>query len=285
MIDDALPEIWPEEVTAAARRFKQGDLVERPPFFYYRTDAFPVWKARVEDDSGEGLVEVEDDRRPRFGLITTQTCDLYEDTDRPRQPWLSIAPAYDYTPHLKPGQDKQIRGGKFRHLVHLTSRRLPDGLWVADLRIEVPVEKGWLVGREPLEGFESVQDRQVLAERLARRRQRHALSAPLIKQMTVPLRDWLKHEGRAAEETDSLRLRVVGDPTTSRVAQLIVVVRDAGLSSEAKSSWDAFEAELIDNGARNAVTIMPFKYTTLDDLTGRDMESSLRLDFDDLSED
>jgi hypothetical protein len=285
VIDDALPAIWPAEVTAAAQKFKQGDLVERPPFFYYRTDAFPVWKARVEGDGGEGLVEI-DDRRPHFGLITTQTCALYEDTDRPRQPWLSVAPAYDYTPQLKPGQDKQIKRGRVRHLVHLTSRRLPDGLWVADLRIEVPIEKGWLVGREPLDGFESVRDRLVLAERLASRRQRHALSAPLIKQMTAPLRNWLEDEGRAAEEeTDSLRLRVYGDPTTSTVAQLIVVVHDAGLSNEAKSSWGAFEAELIDNGARNAVTVMPFKYGTLDDLTGRDTESSLRLDYDDLSED
>lgn len=286
MIEDALPAAWPPEVIAAARKFKQGDLVERPPFFYHRVDALRVWKARVEDEDGEGLVELEDDQRPPLGLITTQTCDLFEDTDNPRQPWFSVAPAYDYTPYLKQGQEKQIKRGKFRHLVHLSSPRLPAGLWVADLRLEVPIEKGWLVGREPLDGFDSVEDRLALAERLAFRRRRHALSGPLIKQLTTPLKKWLKDDGRAAEEeTDSLRLRVYGDPASSTVAQLIVVVRDAGLSSEAKSLWEAKEAELIDHGARNAVIVMPFRYGTLEDLSGRDVESSLRLDFDDLSED
>lgn len=163
MIDDALPATWPAEVVAAARRFKQGDLVERPPFFYHRVDALRVWKARVEDEDGEGLVELTDEQRPPYGLITTQTCDLFEDTPRPRQPWFSVAPAYDYSPYLKQGQEKQIKRGRFRYLVHLSSPRLPDGLWVADLRLEVPVEKSWLVGREPLDGFDSVAERLVLA--------------------------------------------------------------------------------------------------------------------------
>ena len=82
MIDDRLPEEWPEAVLTAAREWRQGYVVEEPPFFYYRSESDPVWEIELAADEEAGdaaLVELDPDLRSRFGLITTQTCDLYEE--------------------------------------------------------------------------------------------------------------------------------------------------------------------------------------------------------------
>jgi hypothetical protein len=168
--------------------------------------------------------------------------------------------------------------------VLLTADWLGPGTWVADLRIEVPLEKGWLVGREPRPGFATLAEYRTLASRLAVRRGRPALSGPLTEQVVRPLRDWLKDKGKQyRNQAESLRLRVVGDPATSQVGGSVVVAAGDGLSEEAQTAWSSFEADLIDAAAKHGVTALEFLYGTLDDLTGRDIEASVRLDFDYLS--
>ena len=52
-------------------------------------------------------------------------------------------------------------------------------LWVADLRILVPVEKGWLVGARTAGGFADEEGRDRLARQLARLFARPAYATPL----------------------------------------------------------------------------------------------------------
>lgn len=222
MIDNLLPSQWPEDVLEAARRFRQGFVVEKPPFFYARSDAYPIWELSMADEpeaQGEEIVDVDPADRPPWGLITTQTCDLYEEGGRPKQPWFSVAPVYDYRPQLREGQLAQLRRGQMSHLVLLTAAWLPAGAWVADLRIEVPLEKGWLVGRTPLGGFASADEYNTLSIRLATRRGRPALSTAITEHIVKPLRAWLRGAGaRHRDEIDSLRLLVPG--TWRRVPSL-----------------------------------------------------------------
>jgi hypothetical protein len=285
VIDDKIPPSWPEEVRDAALAFRQGHVVDTPPFFYFRSSAHPVWQLILdpEDDGGDAaLVELDPTDGPPFGLITSHTCDLVE-AGKLMQPWLSVAPVYDYTSRLKPGQERQIEQGRFGHLVRLTAGWLPAGFWVADLRIEVPIEKGWLVGREPRPGFANLSEYQVLALRLGMRRSRPALSDALHAQLVGPLRAWLGDKGAAyQDQVESLRLLIPGDPATAIVGKLVVVTRDQ-LTPQATEAWAAFEASLIDSAAEQGVTVESFRYGTLDQLTGRDTEASVRLDFDFLS--
>lgn len=287
MIDDRLPSPWPQTVLDAVRQFRQGYVVDRPPLFYFRRDEHPLLRVQLEPEEQapeESLIDLEPSDRPPYGLITTQTCDLYEEGS-PRQPWFAVAPVYDYTPNLKSGQLEQIRRGEFGYLVLLTAEWFGPGVWVGDLRIEVPLEKGWLVGREPRPGFASLAEYKTLAARLATRRGRPALSAPLTEAIVMPLRAWLKDKGRRyRDEAESLRLRVVGDPATSEIGGLVVVAAGDGLSDEAQAAWSSFEADLIDTAAKHGITALEFLYGTYDDLTGRDIEASVRLDFDYLSQ-
>ena len=288
MIDDRLPEEWPDAVLAAAREWRQGYVVEEPPFFYYRSESEPLWEIGLADDEEAGdaaLVELDPDLRSRFGLITTQTCDLYEE-GRPRQPWFAVAPVYDIAARIQPAQIGQLMRGDFSYLVLLTAGWLPSGHWVADLRIEMPVEKGWLVGRDPRPGFAEIKDYDKLAARLASRRGRPALSPLLTVSLTKPLRDWLNGRGKPSRDSlESLRLRVVGDPVTSTQAELLVITRDEGMTPELEARWREWEAARLQSAETDGVLLQPFRYGTLDEFTARDIETSLRLDFDHLSPD
>lgn len=51
------------------------------------------------------------------------------------------------------------------YLVYLPA--LEPGFWVADLRIELPVEKGWLAGQTPTKGFDNEDSQRGLGARLA----------------------------------------------------------------------------------------------------------------------
>jgi len=287
VIDDRVPPEWPQAVLDAVRQFRQGDVVDQPPFFYFRSDQHPLWGLHLEpaDDGEDGsIVDLDLAERPPYGLITTQTCDLYEEGKKPRQPWFAVAPVYDFTSNLKSGQREQIRRGEVGHLVLLTADWLGVGTWVADLRIEVPVEKGWLVGRDPRQGFASLTDYKTLAGRLAMRRGRPALSAALTAHIVLPLRTWLKDKGRKhRDEVESLRLLAADDPAVSKVAGLIVVTAGDDLSDEAKIAWTEFENGLIDTASTHGVTALPFRYGTYDDFSGRDIVASVQLDFDHLS--
>lgn len=56
MIDAGIAHPWPREVLEAVARFKQGDLVERPPFFYAATRSYGIWA--FTRDSGDPNIEV-----------------------------------------------------------------------------------------------------------------------------------------------------------------------------------------------------------------------------------
>lgn len=288
MIDERLPDEWPSSIAEAMRHWRQGYVVEDPPFFYYRSDEAPIWRMEFDTDAGpsaESLVELNPSDAFRYGLITTQTCDLVEE-GRPKQPWIAVAPVYDIAESLGPGQLTQLQRGYFGHLILLTAGWLPDGQWVADLRIEMPVEKGWLTSRTPRQGFASQADYDRLASRLASRRGRPALSTALTESLTRPLRDWLHGAGKATRDRlDSLRLRVVGDPLTSTQAELLVISNDEGLAPDLQETWMTFEAERLEAAADDGVILAPFRYGTLDAFSARDVETSIRLDYDHLSPD
>ena len=152
MIDEGLTEPWPQEVIDAARHFQQGDLIEYPPIAYAASFDYPIWSlTRLEatSDDDHGLTEylgLHDEDRPPFGIITSQTCDVFEDRPQPLQPWFDVAPVYTC-----PGNSPLLK----RDFIYpLDGFPAPEGeQWVVDLRLSASLEKGVLVGREPTDPF------------------------------------------------------------------------------------------------------------------------------------
>ena len=171
-------------------RFVQGDAIANPPLMYFGDPALPVWArtaAYLEDSQGPEVIEAGEQTQPRFGIITTQTCDVAEeDANWPIKPWVQVSPAYNRS-DLDGGTRKLLLGNRGpRHLIHLPA--LPvDGSWVADLRIEVPVEKGWLASQERVPAFEDEAAQRAVGDRLALLRRRPAFGRRFVEGIQRPL--------------------------------------------------------------------------------------------------
>lgn len=292
MIDARILRPWPPEVLEAVSRFKQGDLVVAPPFFYCTAPRHGLWElSRLADDpdAPQEVLELDPEDGPPYGLITTQTCDVYEQSPRPKQPWIKIAPVYDLEAALDKGQRKQVANHEIGHLVILTASGLPPGLWIADLRIEVPVEKGWLVGRELIAAFDTEADYIRLARRLARRSDRPALDNAVSDCVVRALREWLKTTGKARREAllgevREFRLAISGPRLAPTAAQLIVIAYDA-LSEPAETAFDEWCEAARPGCQAGGVALLGNRYATMASLTAADYDAAVALDFDYLSPD
>lgn len=168
MIDEHIKWPWPPEVAQALARFKQGDLVDRPPFFYARHPTLELFDAGGAAEGDSGVHEIHPDDAPPYGVITSQTCDL-DEQGTPTQPWFQVSPVY-------PLPDEAILNKAY--IVELTGAL--GSRYVADLRIELPVEKTLLVGRDPIAGFATEDEAEEFARLLGVRRARAALSNELV---------------------------------------------------------------------------------------------------------
>jgi hypothetical protein len=83
-----------------------------------------------------------------------------------------------------------------------------DGVWVADLRIEMPLEKSVLVGRQPIRAFASEQDEVAFGNYLARRRGRPALASVFNDVIRQAMQDLRNESGARKSQRRRVRDRV-----------------------------------------------------------------------------
>ena len=178
---------WPPGVLDHLRRFEQGHLVRAVPFFYFTNPSFPVFgQGRTADDGSPELVWDAEDFP--YGMIATQTCDLREeDTKKPKQPWFHCCPVYrvdDPVRGLDAGQVGHVKKGRLQHFIHVPDLPEIEGVWAADLRLLVPLEKSWLLDREPIDGFEDEAMRPMIGQQLALIHSRPAFDPALVQSST-----------------------------------------------------------------------------------------------------
>jgi hypothetical protein len=246
VIDDGLIDDWDQPVIDALARFDQGDLVERPPFFYAALPAHATWHATsmmrgLVADSEDIVVDLDPDDRPPYGVVTSQGCDI---ADVFRKPWVQIAPVW---PASKVAPTPQalanIQRGAVPHLLVLEVPSL-EGTWIADLRIEVPVEKSWLSDRVPIAGFASEASRRDFAQRLAGRLERPALPDRVHELVVRPLRRFL-------DRANSTRTQLLADNRIEfrlasathdglTVCRLLAIARKGSVPDEIASALDGW---------------------------------------------
>jgi len=284
VIDAGIPSSWPAEVLKALARFKQGDLVPHPPFFYVAQPAFGIWDLTGAEggNASEELFELAEDQRPAYGLITTQTCDLVEE-GRPDHPWLQVSPVYELL-DVPEDQLELLRDHRRSHLVLLDSPSL-DGVWVADLRIEMPIEKSWLVGKDPTPSFRTEEQLEVLAQRLAAKKDRPALANSVMTAVVRPLANWLRgNAGRAeAAKVDELRLAVAPSRLEVDRAGLLVLTDGAPLGAADRAPWDRWWQRTQPRAADAGIDLIGNQYESYDSLSARELRASVSLNFSYLS--
>ena len=280
MIDRGIPEEWPDGLRTASGRFKQGHLVPTPPFFYAASAAYGVWDLTRDfgdPDIAEEVLQLDDDLVPPFGLITTQTCDIFEEGD-PIRPWIQVAPVYDAAEIIDQDSVGNLKADKFIYLMHLDAPHLGEGLWVVDLRIEVPIEKSWLVAREPLEAFASEARYLILADKLAARVGRPALSDGLIAVWRFVREWWRNADSDARTEVASIRLAVVdGDRLNPASAYLVIVTEAAPMSGAGQDAWTECWRQASEIADSVGINLAANLHGTLDSLTARQFRDSAPL--------
>lgn len=285
MIDDGIPDEWDEAVRLACMGFRQGSLVEAPPFIYVATPAHGIWsltRASGDDTLAEDLFELEE--RPPYGLITTETCDVSEEAaNHPRQPWISVAPVYDLEGRLENAQEANLRANRVNYLRLLSPPALPAGFWVADLRIEVPLEKSWLVGRTAIESLVADNEYEALAHALAGRRERPVYSNDVHIALTRPLRRWVEgmRPARRSVMLDSLlevRISFAGSPLDPDGAGLVFISDSAALSETARAAWEGKWVDLKRRMDEVGIPLLANEYHTLDSCPARRYLNSYQID-------
>jgi hypothetical protein len=235
VIDDGIAEQWPPEVLEALARFKLGDLIAEPPVQFARNPDYPLWVPIGEElaPGGPELVQLGGHQRPEMGIITTQTCDLNEQRRYPAQPFFQVSPCYKLT-----GEHEALAALIERGFIYrLSAAELGDGIWVADLRLEVALEKSLLVDREPIAAFASEAEEIEFAETLGRRRDRAALgnvvSQILDRQMRKQINNNSNKAKRVFDSVHSLGLAIVEGPRLNPVTvQMHVITRPPAAAAD-----------------------------------------------------
>lgn len=281
MINRGIPTAWPDSVLSATRGFRQGHLLESPPLIYVASAAHAVWElTRATGDPAleDEVFELDSQDRAPYGLITTQTCDINE--AKPRHPWIHVAPVYRREEGDLAAMVEQQR---VSYLVPLTPPTL-DGPWVVDLRLEVPVEKGWLVGREPMESCASEAEYEVLAQRLGAKRDRPAFADSLVLGVYNPLKTWLeKRAGKdASAGVTEIRLRIGGTRLAPYAASL-VLIKDVEWTEGETSAWDGWWDKAHPVAANHGIDLLSNEYQMFQSMSARQYLDSIPINLGYLS--
>jgi hypothetical protein len=176
------------------REWEQGDAVAAPPIMYFADPRRPVWistHAYTADSDGPEVVVADEVHTPHYGLVVTQTCDIAEeDSPLPRRPWVQIAPVFRIS--QKGFRKRLLQGKGAQYWIHLPLLGEADEVYAADLRIEIPVEKGWLASQERIVVFPDELSKRSVGPRVAALRSRPAFSREFNSLVHTPLRDALE---------------------------------------------------------------------------------------------
>lgn len=286
---------WPDDVLDVLRKFRQGDIVSDVPFIYYGAlddgglpldypeDGVGDESSSGEPDVGSEGAFVEREFDPiewdppgcsGLGVITTQTCDLNEE-GVPQQPWFQVSP-------LRRLRDEHADRTPPSFAYRVNPPDLEPGAWVVDLRIEVSLEKTFLVGREPQRAFVDEADAIRFADALGRRRDRAAMSRRLVDAVSGPLRGRRRNNAgfrrMLRDRVHSVRLRVEEGTRSEPVAVCVHVITRGPLDDFDQERFEKWWDEAREKCADASINLLP---TTFHDGAQMDveiLESTIRLD-------
>jgi hypothetical protein len=262
---------WPDGFNDHLDRYRQGHIVDGIPVFFLQSEVELWSRPRQTIGSAETTLLVGEVGHPhRRAMLLTQACDLM----KPKNPWITVCPVYDAARRLQQGQEGQIKAGQIPHLVPITAEWAAEGFWVADLRLEMSLEKTVLMGNDPIEAFNSDDEYSDLALRLGARRNRPATPQSCLDLVINPLFDALRAlpDGGTGINTGLRELRVSwNDHNAPTVVTVFVIVgKDADQSHIDVDGWEALILGLYQNASEGGITIVGPEITTFAALSAAD---------------
>lgn len=291
MIEPGIPPdrgAWPDGLLDHLQRFRQGDLIAGFPALYLGDPDSPGHaQTAAYADSGPGVIEFEPFP---FGMVLTQTCDIREENSkRPSRPWVHVAPVYNGEAKYKPDPDSAtersllgsnirsmlVNGGGPLYLLFLKDFNPEPGLWVADLRLIVATDKGWLAGRAPIRAFDTEVARRDVGRRLAMLQMRPAFDErfeaavrrPLIRALRVLDADSALHDA-IYREVHQFAVRSDDNINMSRAEVWILSL--APLSEPVRQWFEAQGAEWQASAADSGFDLLPTQFSDLRSMTAEE---------------
>ena len=278
--DFGMSALWGDRYWDHFNTFRQGHLLVDIPVVFFGSTETPLWAAETEsarDDVSQALyIAVEKGTPLRYGMITTQGCDIL----RPDMPWIGVVPVYDAALHFDRGKLGLIGANRMTHILPIKPPwREESQKWVADLRLEVPVEKTVLLGREPIEAYEDDEEYAAVAVRLGTLRQRAAVPESCINSVIQPLYDYVRAQDQSMQEhllssVNEVRIWQDHHDVPSR-AQLFLLLKDELASTHDHEAWDPAFDYVYASAAEAGITLLPTKTETYDSLSARDLLRTL----------
>lgn len=262
---------WTEERRKALDELDQGDVLEGLPFGYYGqfTDAAATPSLNIAAEAGITTAELTGKYASSFGIITSQSCDLAEEANPPKRPWFLASPVYE-RPDFGDRSRFKTEIINVRYLVPLSGIRFAEGVWLADLRIQVPFDKAVLIGRPIHDGFATHDEAAAFGRRLAQLYSRPAFPSVVSSTVLEFLRDWFEKNDRRIAEIRAagvreFRLRASG--TGPYEAQLLVVVDPQIGPDGANKIMQAWYVAAVPKARARNVTLLAPECASLDFLS------------------
>jgi hypothetical protein len=243
VIDRGNDQEWPAELRKHLAQFRQGSVVSEPPVAYYANTNRPLWAASRDsaEPADEELIELAGEAQPPYGMIVTQDCDI-EGQGADKKPWVQVVPVYQLS--AVDAKLTDIRRWAIRHLAPVTALGHE---WIADLRIESPLEKSWLITQSHRAGFETAEEYARFSAHARAYRGRPGLADAVYIQVLEPLHLYilsLRTANRAlydefADTTVRAYASIAGDPLNPETLQIVLVGRDDYSQAliESLNSW------------------------------------------------
>jgi hypothetical protein len=265
---------WPPGFSDKLNSFRQGHIIGDVPVFFLQDATLWARSRQAYNNEPSPILVGEEGHPRRRGMLLTQACDLM----RHKNPWITVAPVYDASGLLNAGQHGQVKSGQIFHLVHITAEWGSSGLWVADLRLELPIEKTFLINQEPVEAFSDEAQYATLAQRLGARRQRLPAPQSCLDLVVDPLFDALRSlpDGGAALNEPVFELRVSSnDPNVPTVVTVFVVAADEDARAQVDvNGWTDLLLSLYERAQSEGMTIVGPEVTSMDDMSAADYVQS-----------
>lgn len=184
-VDDVVPQRWGAEDASRIDRWGQGDLlVPLRPTWIGLAGYDQVTGVTIGDGAAVGTpTAVNLPGEAACGVIVSQTCDVVTTGPGARHPFVQVSPVAVVS-RSSLGNLDQLARWEIRDRVLLSPARatidgladaVQDAVFVADLRLSVPVSKSLLVGPEPAQGFTDEADLLTFAEHLGQKVVRPAI--------------------------------------------------------------------------------------------------------------
>lgn len=207
---------------------------------------------------------------------------MYDAEKRYRSIDTAVGTPDEELPKLLPGPERSlIRSGRSQRYLWLPA--LPDGFWVADLRLLLPVEKGWLAGRNPIPAFRTEAERTEVGHRLAWLHDRPAFDGRFVRTVQQPLIDALRalrRDNREAFDRLSHQVAEVGVSTdrnlvidTAEILLLCNEPLDSDLHTWAHDWWTSS----VEAAAEARLTLLPLRVELLDRLSASEYRRLTRV--------